>query len=86
MAEQGVPVNAGTWVGIMAPAGTPGDILARLNRELNAVIVSQPVRETLLKLNTEPSTMSVEQFKAFVDSEYERWGKTVRDAKIKADS
>jgi tripartite-type tricarboxylate transporter receptor subunit TctC len=86
MAEQGVPVNAGTWVGIMAPAGTPGDILARLNRELNAVIVSQLVRETLLKLNTEPSTMSVEQFKAFVDSEYERWGKTVRDAKIKADS
>jgi tripartite-type tricarboxylate transporter receptor subunit TctC len=30
--------------------------------------------------------MTVEQFKGFVDSEYERWGKTVRDAKIKADS
>jgi tripartite-type tricarboxylate transporter receptor subunit TctC len=85
MAEQGVPVNAGTWVGIMAPAGTPTDILVRLNRALNATIESAPVRESLLKLNTEPSTMSVEQFKAFVDSEYVRWGKTIRDANIRAD-
>ena len=86
MAEQGVAVNAGTWVGIMAPAGTPGEILARLNGALNAVIESPQVRESLLKINTEPATMSVEQFKAFVDSEYERWGKTVREANIKADS
>lgn len=85
-AEQGVPVNAGTWVGIMAPAGTPRDILLRLNRALNSVIESQQTRQALLKLNTEPSTMTVEQFKSFVDGEYERWGKTVREAKIKADS
>ena len=37
-AEQGVPVNAGTWVGIMAPAGTPHDVLQRLNSALNATI------------------------------------------------
>ena len=85
-AEQGVPVNAGTWVGIMAPAGTPPEILARLNRALNAAIDSPEVRTALLKLNTEPATMTVEQFKAFVDAEYERWGKTVRDAKIKSES
>lgn len=85
MAEQGVPVNAGTWVGIMAPAGTPSDVLARLNRELNAVIDSPAVRDSLVKLNVDPSTMTVGEFKAFVDAEYERWGKTVRDAKIKAE-
>jgi tripartite-type tricarboxylate transporter receptor subunit TctC len=83
MAEQGVPVNAGTWVGIMAPAGTPPEVLATLNRALNATLESPQVREALLKLNTEPSTMTVPQFKAFVDSEYDRWGKTIRDAKIK---
>lgn len=83
MAEQGVPVNAGTWVGIMGPAGTPGDVLQTLNRALNATIESPAVREQLLKMNTEPSTMTVPQFKAFVDSEYERWGKTISDAKIK---
>ena len=84
-AEQGVPVNAGTWVGIMAPAGTPTDILQRLNAALKATIESPAVRETLLKVNTEPSTMTVEQFMKFVDSEYERWGRTIRDAKIKLD-
>jgi tripartite-type tricarboxylate transporter receptor subunit TctC len=86
LAEQGVPVNAGTWLGIMAPAGTPREVIVKLNRELNAVVNAPAVRESLFKLNVEPSTMSVEQFKGFVDSEYERWGKTVRDAKIKADS
>jgi tripartite-type tricarboxylate transporter receptor subunit TctC len=85
-AEQGVPVNAGTWVGIMAPAGTSGEILARLNRALNDAVNAPETRAALLKVNTEPATMTVEQFKAFVDSEYERWGKTIRDAKIKADS
>ena len=83
LAEQGVPVNAGTWVGIMAPAGTQADVLQRLNSALNAVIETPAVRESLLKLNVEPSTMTVEQFKKFVDSEYERWGKTISDARIK---
>jgi tripartite-type tricarboxylate transporter receptor subunit TctC len=85
-AEQGVPVNAGTWVGIMAPAGTPADILQRLNSALNATVESPAVREVLLKVNTEPATMTVDQFKKFVDSEYERWGKTIREAKIKLDN
>ena len=83
MAEQGVPVNAGSWLGIMAPTGTPPEILATLNRALNATVESASVREAMLKLNTEPSTMTVPQFKAFVDSEYEHWGKAVREAKIK---
>ncbi len=82
-AEQGVPVNAGTWVGIMAPAGTSPEILQRLNSALNATIDTPAVRETLLKVNTEPSTMTVDQFKKFVDAEYDRWGKTIREAKIK---
>lgn len=82
-AEQGVPVNAGTWVGIMAPAGTPPNILQQLNTALNATIEAPAVREALLKLNTEPSTMTVDEFKKFVDSEYGRWGKTIRDARIK---
>ena len=85
MAEQGVPVNAGTWVGFMAPAGTPDDVVRKLNREINAVVDSKAVRDALLKVNTDPSTMSADQFKAFVNAEYDRWGKTVRDAKIKAE-
>lgn len=85
-AEQGVPVNAGTWVGIMAPAGTPAPILQLLNAALNATIETPAVRDALLKVNTEPSTMTIEQFKKFVDAEHERWGKTIRDAKIKLEN
>jgi tripartite-type tricarboxylate transporter receptor subunit TctC len=83
--EQGVPLDAGTWVGIMAPAGTPKNILDRLNQAMETVIRNPDVRNQLVKLNVEPSTMSVEQFGKFVQSEHERWGKTVRDAKIKAE-
>lgn len=86
MAEQGIPVNAGTWVGIMAPAGTPPEVLATLNRALNATVESPQMREALLKINTDPSTMTVPQFKAFIDAEYERWGKTIREANIKLDN
>lgn len=84
-AEQGIPVNGGTWLGIMAPAGTPPAVLAQLNAALNASIQTPAVRESLLKLNIEPSTMSVEQFRGFIDSENDRWGRTVREAKIKLD-
>lgn len=83
--EQGIPVDAGTWLGIMAPAGTPPDVLATLNRNLNAALETPSVREALLKMNIEPSTMSSAKFKTFVDAEYDRWGKTIREAKIKLD-
>ena len=84
--EQGVELDAGTWVGIMAPAGTPTEILNRLNQALNTVVQMPEVRESLLKLNVEPSTMSMEQFGKFLQSEHERWGKTIREAKIRAES
>lgn len=85
MAEQGYAVNGGTWLGVMAPAGTPPEILATLNRALNATMELPAVKEQLLKINTEVMTMTVPQFKSFVDAEYDRWGKTIRDAGIKAE-
>lgn len=85
MAEQGVPVNAGTWLGFMAPAGTPDAVVRKLNTEITALVQSQAMRDALLKVNTDPSTMTADQFKAFVASEYDRWGKTIRDAKIKVE-
>ena len=85
-AEQGVAVDAGTWVGLMAPAKTPADIVARLNRALNEVVANPKVREEFLKLNVEPAPAKTpQQFQAFVASEYERWGKTIRGANIRAE-
>lgn len=85
-AEQGVPVDAGTWVGYMAPAGTPDAVLQRLNRAVATVLQNPQVRDQLLKMNVEPATpQTTTEFKAFVASEYDRWGKTIRAAKIRAE-
>lgn len=85
-AEQGVSVDAGTWVGFMAPAGTPDAVLQRLNRGINVVLQSPQLREQLVKMNVDPANpMTTAQFKGFIASEYDRWGKTIRDANIRAE-
>jgi tripartite-type tricarboxylate transporter receptor subunit TctC len=85
-AEQGVPVDAGTWVGFMAPAGTPDAVLQRLNRAVTALLANQQLREHLVKMNVDPATpQTTAQFKNFISSEYDRWGKTIRGANIRAE-
>lgn len=85
-AEQGVPVDAGTWVGFMAPAGTPDAVLQRLNRAITVVLGNAQLRDQLVKMNVEPATpMTTAQFKAFIASENDRWGKTIRDANIRSE-
>jgi tripartite-type tricarboxylate transporter receptor subunit TctC len=70
----------------MAPAKTPPDIVAKINRALDAVVANPQVREQLIKMNVDPaSPQTPQQFQAFVASEYDRWGKTIKDAKIKAE-
>jgi tripartite-type tricarboxylate transporter receptor subunit TctC len=84
-AEQGVPLNSAPWVGILAPAKTPQDIVERLNREVNAALDDPQVQETLLKNGLARETKTQAQFKAFLDAEYDRWGKTIHTANIKAE-
>ena len=85
-AEQGVPIDAGTWVGLMAPANTPDDVIQRLNRAVVAVVENPQVREQLIRMNVDPAPpQTAAQFKAFVASEYDRWGKTIRSANIRAE-
>ena len=85
-AEQGVAIDAGTWVGLMAPAKTPADVVARMNKALNDVVANPALREKLLQINVEPAAAQTPlQFQAFVDSEYERWGKIIRGANIRAE-
>ena len=85
-AEQGVPIDAGTWVGLMAPANTPEDVIQRINRAVVAVVENPQVREQLIRMNVDPApAQSAAQFKTFVNSEYERWGKIIRGANIRAE-
>lgn len=85
-AEQGVPVDGGTWVGFMAPANTPDETVQRLNRAVSAVMSNPQVREQLIKMNVDPAPVqSAAQFKAFVASEYDRWGAVIRGANIRVE-
>ena len=85
-AEQGVPIDAGTWVGLMAPANTPDDVIQRLNRAVVAVVENPQVREQLIRMNVDPApAQTAAQFRTFVASEYDRWGKTIRSANIRAE-
>ncbi|MBI2727736.1 MAG: tripartite tricarboxylate transporter substrate binding protein [Polaromonas sp.] len=82
-AEQGIPLNSAPWVGILAPAKVPQDIVEKLNRELNAALQDPQVRETLIKNGLDPATSSQPAFRALLDAEYDRWGKTITAANIK---
>jgi tripartite-type tricarboxylate transporter receptor subunit TctC len=74
------------WNGLFAPAGTPPDIVARVNRDVEAVLRQPEVAQRLAALGSlaEPK-MSVPEFDAFMRSERERWGKVVKTLGITAE-
>lgn len=74
-----------SWYGILAPAGTPSDIIRRLNAELNKAIQSPDVVARLTSLGTEPTGGTPEQFGATIKSDIARWAKVVETAGIKID-
>ena len=86
VAEAGLPGYEQTaWFGVLAPAGTPRDIIGRLNGEIIKVLNSAEVKERFGKQGVEVRTSTPEQFSTFLRSEVDRWGKVIREAGIKPD-
>ena len=86
LAEQGLPgFESGTWQGLLAPAGTPASVMARLNAEVIKVIRSPDIRAKLAGLGAEVVTMAPAEQDAFFNRERARWAKVVADAAIKID-
>jgi tripartite-type tricarboxylate transporter receptor subunit TctC len=84
--EAGVPgYDVTVWFGILTVAGTPRDIVQRLNTEIVKILTSAEVRERFGKVGVEVVAGTPEQFSAFLKSEVARWAKVVQDANIKAD-
>lgn len=84
-AEQGMPLTAGVWLGILGPANMPPEAVALLNRELNMVLKDPALKETLIKNGLEPQPETPQAFQTLMNSEYDRWGSTIRNASIKAE-
>lgn len=86
VAEAGLPqFQVAFWSGLVAPAGTPKDIVARLNAEVVKALATPEVRETLAKQGLEPSGNSPEQFAAFIGEENARWARVVKVSGAKLD-
>jgi tripartite-type tricarboxylate transporter receptor subunit TctC len=86
VAEAGVPgFEVTVWFGFLAPAGTPRDIIQRLNAESSRIINSSEVSDRFMKLGVTPATGTPEQFGDLVKSEVGRWAKVIKDAGIKAE-
>ena len=86
IAEAGVPgYEISTWYGIWAPARTPPAIIARLQQAVATAARSPETRARFDALGAEPVADSPEDYARFVRAEYDRWGKLVRDARIKLD-
>ena len=84
MAEAGVPgYEAVSWNGIAAPAGTPRDILVRIQSEIARVLQLPDIKERFFKDGIEPVGSTPEQFAAHIRSERAKWEKVVERAGIK---
>ena len=74
-----------TWYGVLAPAGTPRNVITRLNGELVKIMHSPELKEKLAATGTEPRTSTPEEFAAYIKSEIAKWGDVIRKAGVKAD-
>jgi tripartite-type tricarboxylate transporter receptor subunit TctC len=82
--KEGMPADVVLWGGVLAPAKTPRDFVVLLNREIKAMMNDPAVRASIAKAGLEPAETvgSPAQFKAFLDQQYDAWGRTIRAANI----
>jgi tripartite-type tricarboxylate transporter receptor subunit TctC len=86
MVEAGIPgYELTNWFGLMVPAGTPRDIVTRINTDVAKVLKMPDVRERLLGMAAEPVGSTPEQFSAFLKSETAKWAKVIKDGGITAE-
>ncbi|SPD46703.1 conserved protein of unknown function [Cupriavidus neocaledonicus] len=72
-----------SWTGLFAPAGTPAPVVERLNRELNAILASPDVVNTMKEQGATPGHGDPAGFAAFIQREQERYARIVESAKIR---
>jgi tripartite-type tricarboxylate transporter receptor subunit TctC len=84
MAEQGVPdFVSGTWAGLIAPAGTPKEIVDRIAAEAKKALADPALKDKLVEQGIVAVGGTPEEFRAFVEEEIVRWRKVITDAGIK---
>ena len=86
VAESGYPgYEVSTWFGYLAPAGTPVDVVTRLNAEINAALRHPEVQNKLAALGAELDPGTPQAFGKFLEADMKRWASVIKQAGIKAD-
>ena len=84
--EAGVPgYSVGVWFGVVAPAGTPRETVARLNGEINRILALPDVRERFTQSGIDIVGGTAEAFGAHIREQVTTWAKVVKEANLKAD-
>jgi len=86
LAEQGVNITSNSWNGILAPAGTPDAVVARMNQAVNQALASASVRAAFEKGGIASLSRSTEAFGRFIRDEMEKYADIIRAANIRIDT
>jgi len=77
--------EAGTWYGVMVPAGTPRTVVGKINRSVNDMLRQSDVKTTFAEQGAETEGSTPDELRAFVKQQIERWGKVVKTAHMQAE-
>jgi tripartite-type tricarboxylate transporter receptor subunit TctC len=85
--EAGVPgFDVFSWFGFFVPAKTPPNVIAKINADTNAALIHPPVKTRFEELGANPKGSTPSELAAFLQSETDKWGPVIRDAKIKVEN
>ncbi len=84
--EQGMQLDLRGWVGFMGPARMPPEVLATLHQQISAVINEPRIQDSLRAMYVQPESRPQADYQAFVDGEFERWARMVRESRVVLDS
>jgi len=77
--------DASSWFGLLAPAGTPPEVVQRLNREINAALATTAVKDRIQALGGIPAPMSAADFGQSAKTDSERFGQLIKTRNIRGD-
>jgi tripartite-type tricarboxylate transporter receptor subunit TctC len=73
------------WQGFFAPKGTPKDLIARLNGEINKILADPETKQKLLDAGANVTPLTIDQFAAFVQAESAKYERIIRETGVKPD-
>jgi len=85
MSELGYPIDIDTWYGLLAPAGTPTEVIAKLNAEAVRILKLPELNERTKGQGIELGSSTPQEFSAFLKADIARWTKAVREIGIRID-